>query len=1437
MSSTFNSYFTKAGGIKSFTIKIELYEYDEFTKDFVLSKSNSTLHVPSSIIDTSSNINYNRNSQVTRTLSLNIANHKVDEETRVALHNWGADYTKDNLKWWLDRRIKVYVCINGNDTQRGGYSKEEFENLDIVNLEDDTYYKSLGFFCVTNMSTSTGVGTFPVTNIRASSSEFLFTSKRGKFSEEVTIEKGAVITETIRSLLIRAGEKDSNICISTDAAMSSETIKYSDGKWRANTALNGRVQITTDKSTFKTGGDSEKITCSVGSNNSLPPNTVLASFTLNSGTINFDGMNALTFWCRSSLDLRDSQLVLRLIDVDPTIPNQIIKIGELAGDLLTYKVTQSSNTGAQTDYKYYTTENWRKIIAPLSITSRIKNIAKIQLETGLTLHKPLTFWIDDIVIADIGNTTYKDLNYSIGQNVWSAIEELAASIQCEAYYTKDGYFTFTKEKMVDPGENVQRIREYIKNSFSSSNPAYNNLNYLETPNGNDDQNGVIMFEPFYNYTKAADYTGIAYRGSVEAAVRLYIGGISGGLNQFLEPNTYSGRFIINLNNVSGAINKANLITMCTSSTYFHRGGMSVTWDYDIPNQIISCDILDLLAYNHTAVFTPSADEMERIGDIDFLFSSVGKAYSGILTIQKAGNYDKSSENVAVYLSDLTEEWREESEKGGSLYIKGTSAFSEGELANHTLVIGGAADAYIFSKAEMIMREPTYVPNDDGSYTLQQKGGILAKRRGAYLNDVGRVRGYNDYAISGWENNTLYKAVAYESDGRAYQQPDWISYYKEETFEYLQFKCIQEHLSSPDTHPVTGSLGANYWQLGEKGIWFNEDTNIAETYRYNPNLDSLKKIFGQDKFKHLEEQPYSNFTIEKIGDILYSYNNASPTPLIQYYWEALNNVLYELQERLTVNETFNFEMTPYFDLDVRDIIQVHDRHQGMFAKRFIVDSVNMSLKGGSFSVTGTSEYKPHLGIPYFDESQKHRSGPYFYGYDTIHDSCLHPFSQEEYNYTKQLTSTNPSQYNFHGYNTGEGNEINDKKNRRTYLVEAIKTNNININRYKTYIAANIEDYALVARYEGYIATLTHRIELQQQELDVLNILIDIYENSTDEEKESYIYSVNTGDKPAGYCTNYEGGINLDLDYFNLGQTYDFYDLAFFEGEMSISKDMVASAISITGTNYVTVNYLLADNLEPIAEPTIVENVSTYSAKAISLDGYILKNNSNQYDFNIENASNTSPTFNFYYEKQPVGIIKVRHKGVFGKEQVQLGSTITYENATVQSISAKAFDNFTLIGNTSSVVIKIQNDGEVIEYTFLYKPKYTWKITNNFHSLANEIGIVILNDDGEIVLDESNKVVLNNLQSFYYYDGTDVYFNYGNNMGKLTYYIYAKNNNIVQPPITMSITSNNYSNFFDPSKFLVIKKLTNLNPNFIQSEATPVCTIDFTSNNYGVCTSHL
>ena len=452
---SFDQYFYDKDGmnqqnVKQFTIKLEIQVYDQERGDYIpvsqsklKDQTNSCLYLRAGDISPSSSISYNRASQVTRTLNLSIRNDKVDEDTLEALNNWGSDYANDNLKWWLDRKIMVYACIT--DPAVTNMSIDQFESLESHMVEEGTI-RPLGLFNVTSFTTTHGIGDFPMTSINGSSGECLFTAKRGKFDVRTTVERGAIITETIRSLLLKGGEKLSRVCISPFVSDASETIpmkaigglpgQSNANKWVPQSSIaNGfSVKAEDDYSAFMNSPSSVKVEISPfnagGLASTVPAESLLATYNF-SPSLDFTKYNAMSFWVKSNIDTLDSQFQLWMYDDDPNAPVQKVNIGELAGELYTYKVSTDSINEKKTEASSAQVNNWRKVIAPLSITNRLKSIRRIELRNGLSLNKTPTLWLDDIVVANIRNTNPKDLHFNVGQNIWQAIQELANILKCE----------------------------------------------------------------------------------------------------------------------------------------------------------------------------------------------------------------------------------------------------------------------------------------------------------------------------------------------------------------------------------------------------------------------------------------------------------------------------------------------------------------------------------------------------------------------------------------------------------------------------------------------------------------------------------------------------------------------------------------------------------------------------------------------------------------------------------------------------------------------------------------------------------------------------------------------------------------------------------------------------------------------------------------------
>jgi len=177
----------------------------------------------------------------------------------------------------------------------------------------------------------------------------------------------------------------------------------------------------------------------------------------------------------------------------------------------------------------------------------------------------------------------------------------------------------------------------------------------------------------------------------------------------------------------------------------------------------------------------------------------------------------------------------------------------------------------------------------------------------------------------------------------------------------------------------------YWRKQRPGWLLNKDTDVDRLYRGVFNLDAIREVLGQDRFKHLTERPVSNFTIERIGDFIYQHNQGTPDSLLEWTWQLKNRVIWEFQKRLSYAQQFSFQTKPYYGLDAYDIITIHDRLMDIIDERFRIDTINIPLNGNYMNITAQREFRPNVGIPSFDQSHKFRWGPYWYGIDTLADN--------------------------------------------------------------------------------------------------------------------------------------------------------------------------------------------------------------------------------------------------------------------------------------------------------------------------------------------------------------------------------------------------------------------------------------------------------------------
>lgn len=180
---------------KTIAIKIDLLEYSKKDKDFILIDEAIIEQklLPNGLSSVNGNFSINTEQDVRCILDLEVANH-------TGVNNWGANFTSDtNFKWWLDKRLKIHIGLKLDN-------KQEFE------------FYQLGYFVLTYFETIHTLTDFPVTRLQCSSKEILYGSRKGKFVSDVIIQRGTVMTEAIKTLLINAGEKENNIRIDPDIA-------------------------------------------------------------------------------------------------------------------------------------------------------------------------------------------------------------------------------------------------------------------------------------------------------------------------------------------------------------------------------------------------------------------------------------------------------------------------------------------------------------------------------------------------------------------------------------------------------------------------------------------------------------------------------------------------------------------------------------------------------------------------------------------------------------------------------------------------------------------------------------------------------------------------------------------------------------------------------------------------------------------------------------------------------------------------------------------------------------------------------------------------------------------------------------------------------------------------------------------------------------------
>lgn len=389
---------------KQIYLKFDLLEYDVNKKDFVIIDSTviAERKLPNGISNIGGSISINTEQDVRTTLDLQLLNHD-------GMNNWGADFDSlsEEFKWWLDKRLIVYLGMRLDDT-------------------DEIEYVQMGYFIITYFQNNHSIDGFPIIQIQGSSKEALYSTRRGKFLWATTIKKGAVMTDTITTLLKDAGEKDKRIRI--DPQISKTSIKIEDGEGSDITTWQTRADtiLSKDTSDFAHGNSSFRFDIS---------NNVKGIFATKTFSIPLDmsGGNALAMWGRCTCNLPESSISLWIHDISGKSIELPIK--EMVGHVVEGETI-------------WGVDNWVNMILPISDDLReFTRVHKIELVLNTTkVTNPFSFWIDQIYFAEITNMLPYDLTYSAGSTMWSAISEIADLLDCNSYFDEYGDFLLMKRK-------------------------------------------------------------------------------------------------------------------------------------------------------------------------------------------------------------------------------------------------------------------------------------------------------------------------------------------------------------------------------------------------------------------------------------------------------------------------------------------------------------------------------------------------------------------------------------------------------------------------------------------------------------------------------------------------------------------------------------------------------------------------------------------------------------------------------------------------------------------------------------------------------------------------------------------------------------------------------------------------------------------------------
>lgn len=388
---------------KQLFLKLELLDYDKSKDDFVVisTKYIEQKLLPNGISIINGNLSINTEQDVRTILDLEITNH-------TGVNNWGADFNGlADFKWWLDKRLKMYLGLK-------------------LDNSDEIEYIQLGYFVITYFETLHNLTDFPVTKIQCSSKEVLYASRRGKFVSDVVIQQGAVMVDSIRSLLIEMGEKEERIKIDPDIA--NESINIEDGEHihYNNWSCRSDTKVFLDYDDKAHGETSLRF--ELDTNNKGIFATKRFSF-----PVDMSRINAIAIWAKANRFIPDSKISIWLTNEDGK--KLELSLGELVGNIADEEEIIDVNT-------------WRKLILRSDGLTEFNKVIKMELNIieNSRIKAPLKLWIDQVYGAEVKNLLNQDLTYGAGDNSWNAIKEISGLLDCNAYYDDYGNFILRKRK-------------------------------------------------------------------------------------------------------------------------------------------------------------------------------------------------------------------------------------------------------------------------------------------------------------------------------------------------------------------------------------------------------------------------------------------------------------------------------------------------------------------------------------------------------------------------------------------------------------------------------------------------------------------------------------------------------------------------------------------------------------------------------------------------------------------------------------------------------------------------------------------------------------------------------------------------------------------------------------------------------------------------------